>query len=63
MSTDRVPDDVPVADAVEQSREVIEADAVPGPVAGTPALETPAADWQEQSIDAGHDLDGHDDRY
>lgn len=63
MSTDRVPDDVPVADAVEQSREVVEADAAPGPVTGPPALETPDADWQEQLIDAGDDLDGHDDRY
>ncbi|MGN7779677.1 hypothetical protein ACTJJE_09185 [Mycolicibacterium sp. 22603] len=66
MSTPHVPDDVPVADAVEQSREVVDADPDrevddAGPSAA-PALETPAADWQEQSVEvdlADDDRDGY----
>ncbi len=66
MSTPHVPDDVPVADAVEQSRAIVDADpdrevddAGPSTV---PPLETPAADWQEQSVEvdlADDDRDGY----
>ncbi len=66
MSTPHVPDDVPVADAVEQSRDIVDADPdidvdTAGSIAA-PALETPDADWQEQSMDVDLDdeeRDGH----
>ncbi|MGU3653880.1 hypothetical protein [Mycolicibacterium sp. A43C] len=62
MSTPHVPDDEPVADAVEQSRDVVDADPdtgvdIPGEAAA-PSLETPDADWQEQSVEV--DLDDED---
>ncbi|TQK31014.1 hypothetical protein [Arthrobacter sp. SLBN-53] len=61
MSTPHVPDDVPVADAVEQSRDVTDADPDGGvDIAGgaaAPSLETPDADWQEQSVEVDLDDD------
>ena len=62
MSTPYVPDDVPVADAVEQSRDAVDAGPdvdvdAPGEIA-VPSLETPDADWQEQSVEV--DLDDED---
>lgn len=63
MSVERVPDDVPIADAVEQARDVATDEEATAPAADAPALETPDADWQEQSTDAGEDLDGRDGRY
>ncbi|AHC24569.1 MULTISPECIES: hypothetical protein [Mycobacteriaceae] len=61
MSTPHVPDDVPVADAVEQSRDVVDADPdggvdTPGEAAA-PSLETPDADWQEQAVEVDLDDD------
>lgn len=61
-----LPDDVPVADAVEQRREAVEpaqdeeASAEPG---DNPALETPAPDWQEQlqTVDLDPDEDAVED--
>lgn len=51
MTREDVPDDIPVADALEQDRE--DSEPVPdaeAPVAGpdSPPLETTAPDWQEQ---------------
>ena len=57
-----VPDEVPVADAVEQHRDAVEPpldeEAPEPPVSGVP-LEAPDADWQEQTqtVDTGPDLD------
>lgn len=63
---DSIADDVPVADAVEQAREVVEREVVetmssddPGPR----SMETPDADWWEQSTDAGADLDADEERH
>jgi len=52
---------VPVADAVEQSRDVVDADpdgGVDTPAeAAAPSLETPDADWQEQAVEVDLDDD------
>lgn len=65
----RIPDDVPEADAVEQSRPAVLDDVdetddtyVPGgyvPGGDAVPLETSEPDWQEQRIDVG--LDAEDD--
>ncbi|MGW0161725.1 hypothetical protein ACWDUN_20690 [Mycobacterium sp. NPDC003323] len=63
MTSEPVPPEVPVADAVEQSRDATEqvpdeeAATTAGSSLDSPPLEAPAADWQEQSIDAGTGLD------
>ncbi|OBH98641.1 hypothetical protein [Mycobacterium sp. E2733] len=46
-SDDGFPDDVPVADAVEQQRGTAEDPPGGDPESGVP-LETPPPDWQEQ---------------
>jgi hypothetical protein len=49
--SEQLPDDVPVADAVEQTRTASEPavdDEAPGEPPDTPPLEATAADWQEQ---------------
>ena len=62
MAEVEVPDDVPVADAVEQNRDAVErppdAEAPEVPTNGLP-LEATDADWQEQSqtVDSDPDLD------
>jgi hypothetical protein len=60
--TSPVPDEVPVADALEQSRdtaEIVPDQEAPEPDEGAPPLEASAADWQEQTAavdpDAGAD--------
>jgi hypothetical protein len=61
--TSPVPDDVPVADAVEQSRDAVEAVAdseSPEPGDGAPPLEASAADWQEQTATVDSDADADD---
>lgn len=60
MSSAEVPDDVPVADAVEQQREAAEPvldNEVPGFGTGGPPLEASPADWQEQSEAADPDAE------
>jgi hypothetical protein len=63
MATADVPDEVPLADAVEQNRETVERppdDEAPElPADGVP-LEAPGSDWHEQSqiVDIDVDLDG-----
>lgn len=58
---DSIADDVPVADAVEQAREVVETVSSDDP--GPRSMETPDADWWEQSTDAGADLDADEERH
>jgi hypothetical protein len=55
---DPLPDEVPVADAVEQDQET-------APVAGVPEQEVPPveanpSDWQEQRQEIGDDEDDRD---
>jgi hypothetical protein len=60
--SDELPDDVPVADAVEQQRDtaepVLDEEASAGPPA-SPPLEASDADWQEQveTVDLDPDED------
>ncbi|MDV3126948.1 hypothetical protein M1247_18645 [Mycobacterium sp. 21AC1] len=51
MERQDVPDEVPIADAVEQDRDAVEPtpdEEAPEPATGMP-LEATGADWQEQS--------------
>ncbi|MDO0978159.1 hypothetical protein [Mycolicibacterium frederiksbergense] len=53
--TSPVPDEVPVADAIEQSRDAAETvpdREVPEPDESGPPLEASTADWQEQAVAA-----------
>lgn len=63
MTSQEVPDEVPDADALEQSRpasEPVPDPEVPGAGTGEPPLEASGADWQEQSA-AEFDTDDDDD--
>ena len=65
--TSPVPDEVPVADAIEQSRDSMAAvpdQESPEHDPGTPPLEASAADWQEQTaaVDLDADTDDSDRR-
>lgn len=63
VMTSPVPDEVPVADAIEQSRDAAEAvpdREVPEPGDGEAPLEASAADWQEQTADVDPDGDAED---
>ncbi|KRD15377.1 hypothetical protein ASE48_29100 [Mycobacterium sp. Root265] len=65
--TSPVPDEVPVADALEQSRDAAETvpdRESPEPDHGAPPLEASAADWQEQTaaLDPDADADEFDRR-
>jgi hypothetical protein len=58
--TSPVPDEVPVADAIEQSRDAAEAvpdQESPEPDQGVPPLEASDADWQEQTADVDPDAE------
>lgn len=58
---DEIPDEVPEADAVEQSRPAVldDVDDTYVPADGAAPLETSEPDWQEQRLDV--DLDPEDD--
>jgi len=61
--TGPVPDDVPVADAIEQSRDAAETVAdreSPEPGDSAPPLEASPADWQEQAAAVDPDVDADD---
>jgi len=61
--TSPVPDEVPVADAIDQLRDAAETVPdleAPEPGGGAPPLEASAADWQEQSAAVDLDADADD---
>lgn len=61
--TTPVPDEVPVADALEQSRDAAETvldQESPEPDEGAPPLEASPADWQEQTAAVDQDADADD---
>jgi hypothetical protein len=45
---DRISDEVPVADAVEQAQETADVPPAPGPNSDSPPVEANVSDWQEQ---------------
>ena len=52
MERQNVPEDVPIADAVEQNRDAVEHafdEDAPGPMTTDVPLEANQADWQEQT--------------